>query len=891
MPLKIIAFYYKSPHYRAPTSTFNKSCAILCGHTLRTLFDKILFHNPQSMRSLFFSTSLFIKLFVPLLQSETKPPPPELSVWQECKILTKKLCGYPLTPAEVTYDETPFKELNPVKEMLNGLMLSSFADLAFNAFPYSLRLAWHEKILSPLISTLANMGVFLGSLSLVEKITEACLSSIPISAQLKEILHPWFLELGYLLLHLPIPQIQVNEEGLTISFPNLNPHKTLYSLEKQSQYAHQLAPQEASFLNINFHQEPNHITFKLLKIEHKDTSISTTISYLTQFGAQRTEVLTHSIQDSNVLLQTHSIKEQIGPTYNFFLAHYAPNGTIVYLNYNNPNFARPLCKQLNCMYLFEPKDLALHYNVHMPPQKHRPDALMHLPPLSLETQQQNLYFCGQISGTNWHPAILQTFIDPVTGCPFLNTLQINKLLTICSYVILAPDLYHARPLPTNLQVTTVGLTLINGGFIFHSELENNQHCSQSFFTKCPTITANQNEKFLAQAKFIMIPHHHIQHCTVRDFSDQTSQVMPVTGMVADLPFLTGILYEQVLPSDLACSVKKSGKSMGKVCIFKGKKYILKAAWSEEFTIVQLQASSIFSQFYNFALLAKMGIKFPRNILFIEEGGQIMPYDPSDKPIPCEVYNGSEFLDGYEENGQLLQTYERKLRLQHYRKFKTLPSSDAHTQKLALRHICLEKGEPLSIAQLATACTFIGDLCGHPSNWGFADGKLVIIDADISPTNLAAYPLLATQMPYNIHIIFSISDIQNMRNIYQQMLLQHPPQMHPLLDMQPDLYAFIVQNYLAAVENCLFTIESDPNLFNLKPHTPDLRLNENLSTSFHAMQRHFLNFISKKSSLRRFSQEQKEAVIARMLHPHYQSPRFKLSTTPISSRGIQDHDNP
>jgi hypothetical protein len=134
----------------------------------------------------------------------------------------------------------------------------------------------------------------------------------------------------------------------------------------------------------------------------------------------------------------------------------------------------------------------------------------------------------------------------------------------------------------------------------------------------------------------------------------------------------------------------------------------------------------------------------------------------------------------------------------------------------------EKG----IAQMAVIHLLIKDL--HPSNWGYKNNEVVIIDTDQSPKDLYEYVdwssnLVKAGMGFQL----SKNNLLEMKKILKNMLQKTLPTFHKDLDMSRDLYEHLINFFISA---CGRTIEEIDQYSDLEknPQQDSQRVNNLLS---------------------------------------------------------------
>ncbi len=127
-----------------------------------------------------------------------------------------------------------------------------------------------------------------------------------------------------------------------------------------------------------------------------------------------------------------------------------------------------------------------------------------------------------------------------------------------------------------------------------------------------------------------------------------------------------------------------------------------------------------------------------------------------------------------------------------------------------------------IAQLHAVSSIISDTIA-PENWGYADGKLILVDIDggkyldnsrMQPSKLVDYLDLgrAIFLHDKSRIALSINNLIEMKSIYASMLTKPVPKLHPLVDMGEKLYHQLFANYADIFDITIKEIQAkNPNI--------------------------------------------------------------------------------
>lgn len=128
-----------------------------------------------------------------------------------------------------------------------------------------------------------------------------------------------------------------------------------------------------------------------------------------------------------------------------------------------------------------------------------------------------------------------------------------------------------------------------------------------------------------------------------------------------------------------------------------------------------------------------------------------------------------------------------------------------------------------LAQLIVASSFFGDL--HSANWGLDNESLVLIDIDQSPTQLKSY--FSELRPGEIRLDFSLTTVQEMLVIYNDIADKPLPVLHKSVDMTQERFDVLVKLYQ---EICIYVLERGQFL-NLDPEKPYRMVNNLWSMEF------------------------------------------------------------
>lgn len=260
-----------------------------------------------------------------------------------------------------------------------------------------------------------------------------------------------------------------------------------------------------------------------------------------------------------------------------------------------------------------------------------------------------------------------------------------------------------------------------------------------------------------------------------------------------------------------CQKKSNGVSAGKVCLIKDKKHLLKAC-GNELGITDKYSNTLLGMHNLFFIKENMGVNIPNVRLVYEKNGQYISSD--GQAVKAENYLASEFVEGFTSFKDISSRHTRMMRKSHH--LRKVDLNDAIIQAGIREKIVGQMGE-VGLAKLAVAGTFIQDLVMNDGNWGVANNKLVIIDADHSPQSLEEYLMEAAKMPVNINLDFSIQTLEHMISTYNQMLHKMPIAFHPKVDFTLENYRFLMGQYLIACNKTLDQIKTtQPGLPRDKP---------------------------------------------------------------------------
>ncbi|WP_019216023.1 hypothetical protein [Legionella tunisiensis] len=272
----------------------------------------------------------------------------------------------------------------------------------------------------------------------------------------------------------------------------------------------------------------------------------------------------------------------------------------------------------------------------------------------------------------------------------------------------------------------------------------------------------------------------------------------------------------------ACQQKMNGVSAGKICVIKGKKYLLKV--SEEGVEKRDRYSNILLGMHNLYFVREnIGITIPNIKLIYEKNGQYI--SSGGEVVDAENYLASEFIENFTGFKSIVTQSTRTLMKLNHRKGVT--TGELEIEEAIRQKVVGQVGEQ-GLAKLAVAGTFIQDLVMNEGNWGIANGKLVIIDADHSPQSLEEYLVEATKMPGNINLASSIQTLEHMAVTYQKMLHKRPIYFHPEVDFTVDDYEFLVNQYLTACTQAIDKIKTTHP--QLPTDKPSKTINDALSTA-------------------------------------------------------------
>lgn len=264
-------------------------------------------------------------------------------------------------------------------------------------------------------------------------------------------------------------------------------------------------------------------------------------------------------------------------------------------------------------------------------------------------------------------------------------------------------------------------------------------------------------------------------------------IQPVTGMIRD------------------CKQKTNGVSAGKLCLIKDRKYLLKVCEEGE----RDRYSNILLGMHNLYFVREnIGIDIPRIKLVHEKNGRYV--SSSGDVMKAEKYLASEFIENFTGFKSIITQCTRSVIKLNHRKGST---PDEWQIRRAIREKVVEQIGEAGIAKLAVAGTFVQDLVMNEGNWGVANGKLVVIDADHSPQSVEEYLTEAMKMPGNINLDFSIQTLEHMAATYSQMLHKRPIKFHPKVDFTVENYEFLVSRFLTACTQAIDKIKA------MHPHLP------------------------------------------------------------------------
>lgn len=291
-------------------------------------------------------------------------------------------------------------------------------------------------------------------------------------------------------------------------------------------------------------------------------------------------------------------------------------------------------------------------------------------------------------------------------------------------------------------------------------------------------------------------------------SDAPMQVREYHGMpVTDA---TGMLMH--------CEDKKVGTSLGEICFYQGKKYMLKFT-SEGFFTGKTYLESLYHQQL---LKDYVGILVPN-----------LRYFSAKQDGKDNIYLGSEFIDGFVSIAKLYKQVDYALfGEENWLSFwyHTLTSMDLIREKVseAIRARVSED----EIAKLVVAASFVADLVDNENNWGIVNNRLVIVDLDSRGSTITDL-ISAANIPTHLPINLSVDTLTRMKEIYQTMLTRSAPHVSDEVDLSQTNYENLVRGYIRAIDITLENIATDKTI---DPAKPSRRVNEIFSKGFLAASR-------------------------------------------------------
>lgn len=219
----------------------------------------------------------------------------------------------------------------------------------------------------------------------------------------------------------------------------------------------------------------------------------------------------------------------------------------------------------------------------------------------------------------------------------------------------------------------------------------------------------------------------------------------------------------------------------KTCDIAGIKFFMKAVSSDS-------AREAFAR--EFAI-KNIGVKAPDTQFMYEAEG--IAYTIFGLPLESEYYIASQAIEQFIPAAQAIPSWD------------TVLGWDAQTgYRDAMRANIISAIGEYGLAKCAVALTFFSDM--HLNNWGFAKGKLVVIDVDTMPDHLGSFITVAVE---NIRTAvyhgmeLSLNNLKKMKSIYQSMQHKSVPQMPGSANLKQADYDQLLEIY---IESCDYAID-------------------------------------------------------------------------------------
>ena len=309
--------------------------------------------------------------------------------------------------------------------------------------------------------------------------------------------------------------------------------------------------------------------------------------------------------------------------------------------------------------------------------------------------------------------------------------------------------------------------------------------------------------------------------------------LPLTFRATMLALLC-CLFPTVESTDLAvtifemrCREKTNGVSGGKICTISERQFLLKAVDQPPENPFQPNMDDAFQ---NLRLFQKLGTRTP-NTVFIEEKRGVYTHNGkhyySDRYLASELINS--FVDANTLKKQAVREFYKTIRNKLCKKFF---EKETFTRNYLVKQIGGESG----LAQLAVSSSFCDDIAPNGANWGSSNQKLIIIDADLSPKNIEGYLQLASKMPTEIGISFTMMTIQEMVKIYEKMLKSPEKYSSHFPHLIENEYLLLISTMCSACRNVIKTFSNDQGQTPLCPK----KINELLTEEIEIQRLLFLN---------------------------------------------------
>lgn len=297
---------------------------------------------------------------------------------------------------------------------------------------------------------------------------------------------------------------------------------------------------------------------------------------------------------------------------------------------------------------------------------------------------------------------------------------------------------------------------------------------QSFSVKPQTNFKGQSIVFILMTLLLM------QQCQAMPNSIYNRNDLPVTHLSAKLE---------------NCQLKTHGVSLGKICEINGADYMLKSLYQPSELNVQ---PNMIQNYHNLNLLKSIGIQTPESFFICEPNG-LVNFD--DKMLVSKEYFASKFEDKFTTAQKINSKLKKAYKIANIRKQTELSEDSYHC------HHFLEKiGGNQGLAQLAVSGTLIHDLTINGGNWGALNDKLMVIDADLSPSDISEYHLLAKGMPVHLKdykLFFSIEVLKAMLDDYDQLIkLNQKNEFQGKIKIPKEAYHLVLSNFKEAVSETI-----------------------------------------------------------------------------------------